>query len=519
MRDERVDLEAARGELAERRARFAEQTRVVEEDRKKLQKQGEQATTGSAQLEASRKSLDRRAAELEARQAAIEIQAGELERRLATLGERESDVAKREKEREQRVGERDRLQREVSRLNEELSALRDSVASQQVVEPAAVSANVPVPVAGPTIQLLDPSIPRERGIVVGASGTAAVVVIEMTTEVSDIVGRVEAPAGIYSLTVNSRAIETEKSGLFRATLDLADSQTDVVIVAVDRQGKRAERRLVLRRPRENDTPSEAPEVSEEPPPLDPGIDFGKYYALVIGNGDYTGLPDLATAGQDAVAVSAVLRDRYGFKVTFLRNATRYEILSALNNLRAELTARDNLLIYYAGHGDLDEVNMRGHWLPIDAEPDSSANWISNVAITDILNAMSARHVLVVADSCYSGTLTRSSLARLEAGMTPDARNAWLRAMSEKRSRTALTSGGLKPVLDGGGGGHSIFARVFIEVLEANAGVMEGQQVFQEVSARVTWASQGVRFEQVPEYAPIRYAGHEAGDFFFVSKGL
>ena len=182
-----------------------------------------------------------------------------------------------------------------------------------------------------------------------------------------------------------------------------------------------------------------------------------------------------------------------------------------------LTENDNLLIYYAGHGVLDEVNSRGHWQPVDAEAESSANWISNVALTDVLNAMSAKHILVVADSCYSGTLTRSSLARLEAGMTRTAKVAWQRTMAQKRSRTALTSGGLAPVLDAGGGGHSIFAKAFIQVLETNTDVIEGQRLFQEISALVTWAAQARRFEQVPQYAPIKYAGHESGDFFLVPK--
>ena len=97
------------------------------------------------------------------------------------------------------------------------------------------------------------------------------------------------------------------------------------------------------------------------------------------------------------------------------NATRYDILAALNELREKLTDKDNLLIYYAGHGELDERNQRGHWLPVDAEPNSTANWISNVAITDVLNSMTVQQLLVVADSCYSGTMTRSSLGRLEGG--------------------------------------------------------------------------------------------------------
>ena len=192
--------------------------------------------------------------------------------------------------------------------------------------------------------------------------------------------------------------------------------------------------------------------------------------------------------------------------------------SALNKLRAELNDKDNLLVFYAGHGELDRANSRGHWLPVDAEPGSTANWISNVDLTDLLNAMSARHIIVVADSCYSGALTRSSLARLEAGMTREARAAWMRGMVGKKSRTALTSGGVAPVLDSGGGDHSIFAKALLTVLGETQEAIEGQRLFQEISARVAWAAEAQHFEQLPQYAPIKFAGHESGDFFFVPRG-
>ncbi len=151
----------------------------------------------------------------------------------------------------------------------------------------------------------------------------------------------------------------------------------------------------------------------------PEIDFGTDHALIIGNQDYKYIQPLNTPVSDANAVAKILRDNYGFKTNVLINGDRYAILSALNELRGRLTEKDNLLIYYAGHGEYDKVNLRGHWLPVDAEQTSSANWISTVAITDGLNAMSAMHVLVIADSCYSGALTRASVARIQAGMSQE----------------------------------------------------------------------------------------------------
>jgi uncharacterized caspase-like protein len=83
------------------------------------------------------------------------------------------------------------------------------------------------------------------------------------------------------------------------------------------------------------------------------------------------------------------------------NPDRYTLVRKLDEMRAKLDVHDNLLIYYAGHGVLDREADQGYWLPVDAEPDSQANWVSVATITATLKAMVAKHVLVISDSCYS----------------------------------------------------------------------------------------------------------------------
>lgn len=237
------------------------------------------------------------------------------------------------------------------------------------------------------------------------------------------------------------------------------------------------------------------------------LDFGTYHALVIGNNDYAKLPKLQTAVADAEAVADLLKTRYGFKVRLLRNATRNDILRALNDYRANLTEDDNLLVYYAGHGWLDRQSSTGFWQPVDAEPDDDLNWIANEALTRRLLAMTARHVLVIADSCYSGTLVRSASGGLPTGRE---RTEWLRRMAETRSRTAIVSGGLEPVADSGQGGHSVFANALLATLGDTSEVLETSALFKSLSRRVV-----VNADQTPQYSDIRRAGHEGGEFLFV----
>jgi tetratricopeptide (TPR) repeat protein len=242
----------------------------------------------------------------------------------------------------------------------------------------------------------------------------------------------------------------------------------------------------------------------------PVLDFGRYHALVIGNNDYRHLPKLETAISDAESVAALLQERYGFAVRILIDATRREILSAMNDLRRDLTERDNLLVYYAGHGTLDDATDTGFWLPVDAETDSDTFWIPNEDVTRRLRAITAKHVMVVADSCYSGTLLRAAPAQVPTGAE---RLAWLERMSGLRARTALVSGGLEPVADGGGGGHSVFARAFLDVLGESADVLSGHDLFEKVSRPVV-----LNARQTPRYSDIRLADHQGGEFLFVPVG-
>ena len=127
--------------------------------------------------------------------------------------------------------------------------------------------------------------------------------------------------------------------------------------------------------------------------------------------------------------------------------------------------------------------------------------------------MAAKHILVVADSCYSGTLVRGiNVVRPPAGAE---RDTYLARIVQKRSRTVLTSGGLEPVSDSGGGGeHSVFAKAFLTALQENHDVLDGQQLFHLIRRSVI-----LNASQTPEYTDMRYAGHEGGDFLFVRPPL
>ncbi len=114
------------------------------------------------------------------------------------------------------------------------------------------------------------------------------------------------------------------------------------------------------------------------------------------------MEDLRSPLRDASSLQNILQDQYGFSTIMLSDANEKNILNALNDLYEQLGPEDHLLIYYAGHGNVTKSStsnrQRGYWLPIDAQVDRFSNWISNTVISDHLDRLRARSVLVISDS-------------------------------------------------------------------------------------------------------------------------
>jgi hypothetical protein len=326
-----------------------------------------------------------------------------------------------------------------------------------------------------------------------------------------VTGKVWSPAGLQYVKINGSKTTVKPDGKFRAIFPMQSDKLSIHIVAADNNGKIDEMEFTLQQRNTNESDTEAGVTDS------PKINFGRYYALIIGNNDYKELPKLKTAVEDAKEVGALLKEQYNFEVTTLYNANRNTILSTLNSFRKRLTEHDNFLIYYAGHGTLEERNTQGFWLPVDSSLDDDVNWIPTDRITGIMNLMSAKQIMVVADACYSGIMTRASLTRLESGRSTEAYNKWLKKMAAYKSRIIISSGETKPVLDGGGGKHSIFAKALLETLRNNNKILLGIDLHRAIAALVVDASARLGQDQVPQYAGLNRAGHELGDFLFVPK--
>ncbi|MDH3761773.1 MAG: caspase family protein [Gammaproteobacteria bacterium] len=243
---------------------------------------------------------------------------------------------------------------------------------------------------------------------------------------------------------------------------------------------------------------------------------GVYRALIIGNDSYRDphrrWPSLETAISDARAVSRLLHRHYGFSdVEVLENATRREILRALESLSKRALPNDSVLVYYAGHGFLDAESERGFWVPVDAEGVDSTTFLRNSTIRDELTTIASRaqHTLLISDSCFSGTLLRRgtrSIARENADQ------GYFKKVSKKKSVQIISAGGVEYVDDNyRSSGHSPFTYFLLSELENNDREL---LTVSELSGNVTRAVAN-NVDQVPETGVLQGAGDELGEFIFI----
>lgn len=236
---------------------------------------------------------------------------------------------------------------------------------------------------------------------------------------------------------------------------------------------------------------------------------GKYWALIIGIDKYKEAPSLETAVNDARTVRDVLTERYGFKrqhviELFDQQATGSNIQDALFRLTQDAGPEDSIFIYYAGHGQYDKDGRLGWWVPVEGRPQSPGTFITNASIRDYIESMKAKHVYLVADSCFSGTMFG------KARSMPPINDKFYRQLYANKSRWGLTSGGKEPVADSGNSGHSIFAYHFIKLLKENSDpYLVPSRIFDQIAPVIANNA-----AQTPRSEPLQNTGDEGGQFVF-----
>jgi peptidoglycan/xylan/chitin deacetylase (PgdA/CDA1 family)/uncharacterized caspase-like protein len=261
--------------------------------------------------------------------------------------------------------------------------------------------------------------------------------------------------------------------------------------------------------------NKAAEAPPRPAQLAP---YRESWAAIIGIDEYTHWPKLRYAVNDATGVKELLIQKYKFKpenIFSLTNqeATRENILSVLGDkLGNEQVIKhdDRVFVFFAGHGitrKLPSGRDLGYIVPVEAAVNNyHGQSISMTNFQDVAEAIPAKHVIFVMDSCYSGLgLTRSGRA--------DQSQNYLKEISRRVARQMLTAGGAdQQVADNGPNGHSIFTWTLLQALDGKADLNgDGFITASELAAYIGPIVSNLS-HQTPAFGNL--PGSEGGEFVF-----
>ncbi len=241
----------------------------------------------------------------------------------------------------------------------------------------------------------------------------------------------------------------------------------------------------------------------------------KDYGLIFVTDKYDNWDDLVNPVYDGRTIESILKDKYGFEVEVVENATYEEVLAKLYDYNTKkFNIQDQLFIFFAGHGYFDEVLGEGYVVASNSLQNdrAKASYIPHTVLRQRVDNIKCEHIILTMDVCFGGTidplLARSRGADDVYAETTE--TEYLVRKLSKRTRKFLTSGSKEYVSDGIQGKHSPFAAKFIQALREVGGGTDRILTFTEMQ---------VYFLKLPTEPRSGGFGSDdpSSDFVFVTK--
>lgn len=223
---------------------------------------------------------------------------------------------------------------------------------------------------------------------------------------------------------------------------------------------------------------------------------GRLYALVIGTDNYQakGWKKLNNPVKDAQAVAEELAKSYGYEVQLLEDKPMDTIYKAIREYYTKASPKDQLVIYFAGHGDADNELLDDGFIvcsdskPVEEDPMRNS-YIPYDKMKKILNNIPARQILVLLDVCHGGTFDSKAFAPKGSDKKVGTYNITnqnvLQLIKDKlplRTRKFLSSVGAEPAFDGQAGRHSPFANFLLQILRSKGSGSNGIITLKQIYA-------------------------------------
>ncbi|MCS7019104.1 MAG: tetratricopeptide repeat protein [Cytophagales bacterium] len=328
---------------------------------------------------------------------------------------------------------------------------------------------------GPVVTIISPQLTEEN-----SRGLSNVYAYNNTVT---IVGIVEDPSGVREVQINTifaKLTSIDSTGRrlwFTATIPVKEYGKNVIqLIAKDAANNTTERSYSYFA------------TGGLPSPIADKYNarrlLGNNYALIIATDQYGYWSNLSNPVYDAKALAEILEKNYGFKVEMLLNpASKADIEYKLKQCASRsYNYNDQLLVFIAGHGYFHEHLKKGFIIPANGLPsraDLQGNtWVSHEFIRTTLDLSTCRHILLIIDACFSGTISSKIAWRGDENTL--SMYEMVASKMQLKTRKYLTSGGKEYVPDGEPGKHSPFAATLLDLLKSKGRFRGGMLTIQDI---------------------------------------
>lgn len=318
-------------------------------------------------------------------------------------------------------------------------------------------------------------------------------------------GKVTGENKIMLIQVNGEEVELISNKYFETSLKLDMGENPVVVKATDMDGRVTKEVFSIVRVEEGSVNI----------PTKSAFDVtGLHHALIFAINHYDSWSDLTNPVFDGKAIAEELERNYGFQTEFIEDPTLEQILTKLRSYaEKDYEKYDELFIFFAGHGQFDDVFKEGYIVAKDSKEDDLTrnSYIAYSNLRTIINNIPCDHTFLVMDVCFGGTFDPliAASARGKDQYREVTKTEYIQRKLKFVTRRYLTSGGKEYVPDGRPGHHSPFARKLLEALRSYGGE-DGILTINEILSYV---------EKVePQPRTGEFGNNEPGsDFIFIAK--
>jgi Uncharacterized protein containing caspase domain len=225
------------------------------------------------------------------------------------------------------------------------------------------------------------------------------------------------------------------------------------------------------------------------------------YAVVIGIENYRSLPKSDYSRNDAVLVKTYLKS-LGFQernIDFITDetATKTDIEKSLEAWLPNRAEKDSLImVYFSGHGAPEPSTGEAYIVPYDGDPNYlPVTGYSLKRLYERLGKLEAKEIVVVLDSCFSGSGGRSVLAKgarplvmMADTRIPSSNIAVLTATQESQISTSSPEKG-----------HGIFTYYFLKAIKD--GKRNLAEIYEYIKPQVEDEAKQLNIQQSPSLNP------------------